>query len=118
MFKVGENNLLCTDVQASQAFYTDVLGFTVVGEEDGAVRLKKDGRFLLLLPVAKNGNPTQEYGPVAGLSFDLLVSDLASAIAYLKEKGVEFARDWNPGDEPYAVIKDPDGVFIEVVQDD
>ena len=38
-FSPGETNVICTQLERSLVFYRDVLGYRVVEEEDGAVRL-------------------------------------------------------------------------------
>ena len=113
-FKLGETNIVCTDLSRSEAFYVGVLGFERLEEEDGALHLSCDGRPFLLLPFAKepaNGG----YGERACVSFDLLVEDLKAAADHFKSKGVAFAQDYTE-DSPYFVVCDPDGNFIEVIQ--
>lgn len=113
--QVGEINVICSNLEASLAFYRDVLGFTVTGEEDGAVHLDCGGQSFLLLPYAKTKRDLQPYVSVTEFSVDLLVDDLKSAYEHLKTKGVGFAQSYKEADS-YFVIRDPDGLCIEVVQ--
>lgn len=113
-FKLGETNVVCTDIANSEAFYVGVLGFERLAEEDGALHLFFDGRPFLLLPFAK-APAGGGYGERACLSFDLLVEDLKSAADYFKSKGVAFTQEYAE-ESPYFVVSDPDGNFIEVIQ--
>lgn len=113
-FRPGEVNIICRDVAVSLAFYRDVLGFTVVEVEDGAVRLAAGDRHFLLLPFATAERPKWDYVSTPDFSFDLMVDNLAAAFTYLQEKGVTMAQPWKSG-EPSFIIQDPDGLFIEII---
>lgn len=113
-FESGELNIICTDLEASLYFYKDILGFEFVKDDEGAVRLKNGDSAYLLLPFAQGRQPASPYCSLAMLSFDLLVPDLGSAFEYLKQKQVKFETEWQEG-KPSFVIKDPDGLFIEVI---
>ncbi len=113
-FSPGEVNVICTQLDRSLAFYQDALGYQFIEKEDGAVRLALGDRFLLLLPVASAPAIESPYCDRAEITFDLRTSDLATAVSHLLACNVEFERPWNSS-EGYAVIKDPDGLRIEVV---
>ena len=113
-FSPGETNVICTQLERSLVFYRDVLGYRVVEEEDGAVRLALGDRYLLLLPLAAQPAVETPYGERAAVSFDIGTADLAKAVGYLLERNVTLAKPWQPGDS-YAVIRDPDGLCIEIV---
>lgn len=115
--QVGEINVICTNLEASLVFYRDILGFKVTGEERGAVHLDCGGQSFLLLPYAKNKREPQPYVSTTEFSVDLLVNDLKSAYEYLQDKQVQFAQVYQES-EGYFVIRDPDGLCIEVVQRD
>jgi catechol 2,3-dioxygenase-like lactoylglutathione lyase family enzyme len=115
-FKPGEINIICTDVEASLRFYRDVLGFAPTTDEDGFYHLKFGGRQYLLLPTAKPGHPVAAYATVPQFSMDLVVDDLKAAYDYLKQQGVTFAQEWQ-ANEPMFVIRDPDGLPWEVLED-
>ena len=114
IFNPGETNIICTDVEKSLAFYRDILGFTFVEEDQGAVRLSLFGKHYLLLPFANHPRPTWEYGSTPQISFDLLVDDLEQAFNYLSQHDVAFAQEWSAGD-PNFMIFDPDQLVIEIV---
>lgn len=113
-FGSGEINIICTDIKKSLEFYQNILGFSFVEEEDGAVRLKNESTYYLLLPFAKHPRPKSHYCQTAEYSFDLLVSDLSQAYIYFKDHRVSFEKEWKEGKQSF-IIKDPDNMFIEIV---
>ena len=114
-FSPGETNIICTDIDDSLRFYRDVLGFQVVEMEGAAVRLSCKGRHFLLLPIAQMSAPAASYGHMATFSFDLLVDDLAAAVAYLRGHNVTMVTSFEPGSR-FVTILDPDGMPIEIIQ--
>ena len=116
----------CKDIEASVAFYRDILGFEELrrvpyGDVD-LVYMKVSDDCEMELFSQKNGTPPNTAGPTdAGLrhiAFD--VDDLYEWDAYLKEKGVRFEMD--PLDMPELgkrglLIYDPDGVIVELCCD-
>ena len=113
-FSPGEINIICTQLDRSLAFYRDALGYRFIEEEDGAVRLALGDRFLLLLPLASAPAIESPYCDRAEVTFDLRTSDLAEAVSHLSACNVEFEKPWDSS-QNYIVIKDPDGLRIEVV---
>jgi catechol 2,3-dioxygenase-like lactoylglutathione lyase family enzyme len=112
-FRFGEINVVCTERERSLAFYRDVLGFEVVGEEGTAVHLRGVGLAFLLLPEASEVSPAVAYGTRATLSFDLIVEDLSQAQTYFQGHDVPCEGDPSAG---FFVVRDPDGLCIEIVQ--
>ena len=51
-FSIGEINVICTDIEESLYFYRDILGFSVVEQEDETWHLACGKQSVLLLPVA------------------------------------------------------------------
>ncbi len=113
-FKVGEINIICTDIERSMTFYRDLLGFEVLSEEDGAWHLLCGGVAFLLLPVAMNASDKKPYCVEPGVSFDLMVQDIQIAFNYFKDNDVEFEMELKE-DCSYFFIRDPDGLVIEIV---
>ena len=113
-FTPGGTNVICTEIDRSLAFYRDALGYRVVETEGGAVRLALGDRYLLLLPLATAPAVAGPYGERPEVTFDLLTNDLEGAARHLAACNVEFEEPWNPGDTHF-VIRDPDGLRIEVV---
>ena len=118
VFKPGETNYICTDLERSLRFYQDVLGFTVK-EHEGPVAVHIDcaGRPFLLLAVAKIPLANLPYCETPTISFDLLVPDIGEAVGHFRAFNVEFESSWGKGDS-HVFIKDPDGLVIEVIQEE
>ena len=111
-FRFGEINVVCTDRDRSLAFYRNVLGFEVLEEEGSAVHMRGAGVAFLILPVAREAPPPgNPYPSQATLSFDLVVEDLEAARSYFRDHGVDYEDR-----EGFFLIRDPDGLPIEIVQ--
>lgn len=113
-FATGELNVICTDVDKSLRFYRDVLGLKEVEREGKAVRLRSKTLFVLLLPEADRATRLQLYPSIPTFSLDLMVEDLQAAYVYLKESKVKIDLPVD-FDEGYFVIRDPDGLPLEVI---
>lgn len=113
-FGPGEMNVICTNLERSLAFYRDVLGYRVIEEDQGALRLGLEAQILLLLPEASKPAAEARYCERAELSFDLRTGDLEAAARHFESCGVELEKPWSAGDD-FFVIKDPDGLHIEIV---
>ncbi|MFT4628694.1 MAG: catechol 2,3-dioxygenase-like lactoylglutathione lyase family enzyme [Myxococcota bacterium] len=113
-FTPGETNVICTEIDRSLVFYRDALGYRLVEMDDGAARLALGDRYLLLLPLASEPVGEAPYGERAEISFDLRTDDLEGAATHLAACGVAFETPWERGGT-YFVIRDPDGLRIEVV---
>lgn len=114
-FQPGELNIFCTDLRRTLRFYHDVLGFEVVAEDNGAVRLRAEAQWILLLPFAQERAAAAPYGRTATFSLDLMVDDIEAAYAYLSGMGVDFAAPWQPGTRRF-FLYDPDGLVLEVIE--
>ena len=112
MFRVGETNIICTNLERSRMFYETVLGFKFIEEDQGAVRLKCDNQYFLLLPFATQKRKEADYCSTAEVSFDLKTDNLQEAYAYLVSKDVNVV---DVPDEISFHICDPDGLYIEIV---
>jgi catechol 2,3-dioxygenase-like lactoylglutathione lyase family enzyme len=111
---IGEINVICTDLARSRDFYCSLLGFEAVEEEGGcALHCRLGSHRLLLLAVAGRGAERKPYCESACLSFDLITDDLAGTCSRLKVAGVNFERE---PDGRMAVVRDPDGNCLEIVQ--
>ena len=111
---IGAINIICTDITRSLHFYRDLLGFTLVEQQDWFAHLKCGERDLTLLAVAKEANERQRYCQRPSVSFDLSVADLPGTLARLQSGGVMLT----PGHDvtaKRAFIEDPDGLVIELL---
>ncbi len=128
MFKRIDHIEIVTDkLDASVAFYTDVLGFTVgardrIGRPDGSalnlVYLGLGGTTVELMnwegvPVGPKADPESEHLGYRMMAVE--VEDMKEALAYLKTKGIEAV--WGPvfrDNYARAEICDPNGYRIEL----
>ncbi|MEM8737792.1 MAG: VOC family protein [Planctomycetota bacterium] len=114
-FRIGEINIICTDLERSLHFYRDLLGCEALKPEGPAWHLACDGRRFLLLGVAEQGRVPSGYCEVAEFSLDLLVDSLAEARARFEAAGVQFVSEFEPSAERF-FIRDPDGLVLEIIQ--
>ena len=115
-FTFGEINIVCHELQRSLHFYRDLLGFTQVAEEAGAIHLRSGNQLFLLLPVAKQDAPVfPSYCSVPTYSMDLMVDDLKAAYDFFLQNNVTIEQAWT-SDAVMFVIRDPDGMFWEIIQ--
>ena len=135
--------IVASDLEGSVAFYRDALGLTeskgftataekatafgltdhvgadirvfLLGEGDGATRIK-----LMSFPEKPGAKPDQRYiHSTVGISYlTLRVVDMKAALARLESAGVKL-QGQSPvllnGTTHLAVVKDPDGNFIELI---
>lgn len=113
--RVGEINVICTDAERSLRFYRDILGFEVLGEEEGCWHLTCGETKFLLLPIASTARKPPKYCTEPTFSVDLLVPDLQAAKKLLESKGVDFVEEISPNEERF-FIRDPDGLVLEIIQ--
>lgn len=114
-FRIGEINIICTDLERSLTFYRDILGFVLVERDGIAIHLKCGDNDILLLPVADSPLPREPYCSTPTFSLDLMVNDIEKASKYLQENDVEFETDWDASSSRF-FIRDPDGLVLEVIE--
>lgn len=96
---IHQISLVAHDLDESVRFYCDTLGLTLIARFDHGPKLAFidiDGTRLML---------EEGEGTVSGSVIYLYVTDIDSAIAEVKEKGVEVVG------EPHAIHHDADGTF-------
>ena len=101
--------LYVTDMQRSRAFYRDVLGIPVEGDDHWAEATFSDGlRFAL----------HEAHGDVApGTAvIDLEVADIDAAVTSLREAGVEVGAVAREEYGCFADFRDPDGYRLQLFQ--
>ncbi|ETZ23499.1 VOC family protein [Pedobacter sp. V48] len=120
--KVHHIAIICSDYEASKAFYTDVLGLTIIREVYRAERLsykldlELNGTYIIELfsfpdPVKRPSRP--EAAGLRHLAFE--VDDLDKVVGMLDSKGVEaepIRVDEFTG-KRFTFISDPDQLPIE-----
>lgn len=110
------------DVDAAIAFYTEHLGFTVRMSAAPAFADVARGNLRLLLsgPESSAGRPMPDGtkpGPGGWNRIHLVVDDIASEVARLRDAGVRFRNDIvvGPGGQQI-LLEDPSGNVVELFQ--
>jgi len=113
---------MVTDVEASIAFYTTLLGFEPLTSAPPAFADVKRGNLRLLLagPKSSAGRPMPDGatpGPGGWNRIHLIVDDLASEVARLRDAGACFRNDIveGPGGKQI-LLEDPSGNVVELFQ--
>ena len=112
------------DVDATVAWYTTHLGFTVLTNAAPAFADVRLGSLRLLLsgPKSSAGRPMPDGstpGPGGWNRIHLIVSDLTVEVARLRAAGVQFRNDivTGPGGSQI-LLQDPSGNLVELFQPD
>jgi lactoylglutathione lyase len=111
--KVGAIILLTTNMKKSIKFYKDTLGLPIKTKSADWTEFFSDGTVLALHPAKKKYK--LRAGPNMLIGF--MVNDLDDFIKQLKRKKVKFFK--KPKEESFgkhAIIVDPDGHLISIVQ--
>ena len=110
------------DVEASIAFYTELLGFEVLTNAAPAFADVKRGNLRLLLsgPKSSAGRPMPDGatpGPGGWNRIHLIVDDIDAEVARLRDAGATFRNDVvkGPGGKQI-LLQDPSGNFVELFQ--
>ena len=113
---------MVSDVEASIAFYTKMLGFEPLTSAPPAFADVKRGNLRLLLagPKSSAGRPMPDGatpGPGGWNRIHLIVDDLASEVARLRDAGACFRNDIveGPGGKQI-LLEDPSGNVVELFQ--
>jgi len=113
---------MVTDVEASIAFYTDVLGFEVLTSAAPAFADVKRGNLRLLLsgPASSAGRAMADGaqpGPGGWNRIHLLVDDLEAEVERLRAAGATFRNDIvrGPGGKQILLL-DPSGNVVELFE--
>jgi lactoylglutathione lyase len=111
--KVGAIILLTANMKKSVKFYKDTLSLPIKTESADWTEFFSDGTVLALHPAKKKYK--LKAGPNMLIGF--MVNDLDDSVKQLKKKKVKFFKQ--PKEEPFgkhAIIIDPDGHLISIVQ--
>jgi glyoxylase I family protein len=117
--------IICSSYEASKRFYTDILGFSIVGEYYRAERdsykldLSLNGQYTLEL-FSFPSPPPRASGPEAcGLRhLAFAVSDVAAAVAILQAHGIdaEPVRTDEYTGRRFTFFRDPDNLPLELYE--
>jgi catechol 2,3-dioxygenase-like lactoylglutathione lyase family enzyme len=110
------------DVDASIAFYTELLGFEALSNASPAFADVRRGNLRLLLagPKSSAGRPMPDGatpGPGGWNRIHFIVDDIDAEVALLREKGATFRNDVisGPGGKQI-LLEDPSGNVVELFQ--
>jgi len=124
--RLGHLVLKVKDVNASVAFYQDVVGLKVsdwIDENMVFMRSGEDHHDLALvqLPTGAIERPAGDYASVEHFSYRVeTVEEIMLITEMLQQRGIEIDRGpgrHGPGDNTFIVFRDPDGYNVEFYSD-
>lgn len=120
--------LLCSNIQISLAFYTEILGFTIDYQrpEDGFVMLERQGARLMLEQIDPNSTTTWIAGPLEhpfGRGMNLQIETINVDELYSKVQNAKatiflpIKDSWYRANDVYLgcrefIVQDPDGYLL------
>ncbi|TFJ93917.1 VOC family protein [Lentibacillus salicampi] len=118
-FKIEKLNTIVIpvkDMERSRSFYKEVLGLREDFVENGMANYSVgsgDGKMTIMLHIIDEPEPVEK-----GVTFELMTDDVTAAVQSIKSGSGKIVqepvdRDWGVKE---AVIADPDGYWIWVVQ--
>ena len=108
--------LAVKDLQKSINFYHEVLGMPIKNQRENWVDLGQTGALLSLHP-AKESEPHSGTSINNGVLVGVVIGEVESAVAELKEKNVKVYRDVEEKDAgKNAIIVDPDDYMISLFE--
>lgn len=117
--------IICSDIETSKAFYTEILGFTIVNEHDRIERrsvkldLALNGTYTIELFSFPNPPKRPSRPEACGLRhLAFAVENIENQVHILKRKGVdcEAIRVDELTDKRFTFFQDPDGLPIELYE--
>ena len=111
--RIGAVILLVSDMKKSLMFYREILGMELKKESEDWIEFVKHGSTVLALHPAKKRKITKNNSMLVGFN----VNNLESVCSELEKKEVKFYKRLT--EEPFgkhAIIKDPDGHLISLVE--
>jgi predicted enzyme related to lactoylglutathione lyase len=111
-YKIGAVILLVSDMKRSTKFYSETLGMKLKKKSKDWTEFSEGGTVLAIHP-AKRKRIKKNNSMLVGFS----VSDFDDVINGLKKKKAKFFK--KPKEEPFgkhAIIQDPDGHLISIMQ--
>ena len=124
--------LMCTDAKKSIAFYTDVLGFTILyqREKEGFAMLERQGSQIMLDEWDRNNKRSWFAGPLEapfgrGMNLEMGTDDVDSLYARVQKSGatmfLPIEEKWYRADDMYLgcrqfIVLDPDGYLLRFAQ--
>ena len=115
-FGFGEIQTFVSDIKASVDFYQNKLGLKITQSSNEWAIFDISGiEFVLMAGASRNSS--LNYGKTCGTVLCLKSVSIEQDVAILQTKGVTVVRDVQTVPQgKFAVIADPDGNFIEIIQ--
>lgn len=113
-------NILAKDIPTSVAFYRDLLGLDIVDRDSWFVTLARPGDEAFALDIVDQVSefvPRAARGTAAGSYLSLLTEDVAAAVEIARNHGVEIIEQRTGAGEGRAVIRDPNGIVIDIASE-
>lgn len=111
--------LLCENVGAMRAFYTDVMGFTIYRQEVDWVELRVGSTLLTLRSRGRDYDGKGADGASVQLAFRVAPDEVKDIEAYLVDKGADIVEPVT--DKPFGhrtlFFRDPEGNILEIYAD-
>jgi catechol 2,3-dioxygenase-like lactoylglutathione lyase family enzyme len=115
-FSFAAMNVYCSNLERSERFYREILGFAVMARAPQCVRMSC-GRQQFLLIAHPHEDAAEGRGTLAAeLAICLHVDDVAHAYEYFASENV-MRSQWTPGETAF-FIRDPDGLLLEIREHD
>ena len=109
--------LVVQDLTTSKAFYLDVLGLTLIEDNNDAIKMQIGSHDVYMFQGTMHATEYQ-HGYSANSTLVFNVMNLDAEITRLKQQGIEFihktpnANKWGR----YAAFKDPSGIVHELME--
>jgi catechol 2,3-dioxygenase-like lactoylglutathione lyase family enzyme len=114
MFTGGNVTLMVSDFNRAVRFYTETLGLLLKSRAgDAWAEVQAPGLTIGLHPAGEQG---PQPGQASSFSIGLEVEKLDTAMAALKEKGVEFVHTVDDKAARFAFFSDPDGTPLYLAE--
>lgn len=110
--KLGVVMVVVSEMERSVAFYRDVLGLKLRYQTPYWSEFDVGGVTLALHPAGGN----LEVVPQTGINFGFYVTGIDAALAEIESRGGEIAGRSEEEFGTFALVRDPDGYFVQVCQ--
>ena len=110
--------VIASDLDASRAFYSAVLGMELDEEEDGTFTARREGLALRIEGGGRARRRGRHWMEEAGVYVTCLTDEFDVLVADLRERGATLLGDIVVDSEGrrYCGVADPDGLLIEFVE--
>ncbi|MFH7029536.1 MAG: VOC family protein [Heteroscytonema crispum UTEX LB 1556] len=99
--------------QSSVKFYKQILGFTLVHEDELCCFVSTGNINISIHPANEN---TEFYPNGHCIYLDVVVSNIQEGKRYLLENNINIMKEWKDNNGSFLLIQDPDGNLIEITE--